>query len=332
MRVSSPISIALALLALAGHPVAASAGEPFFISNENPLSRLYGLPAGGDAAAGPTGFLARASLDVANNSFQKSRGADELVIDGETWVVRIAGRYGWKNGWRASLQVPVVSHQGGGLDGFLVDYHDALGLPDGNRKRRPSGHLEYRYRREGQTRFALVDPATGLGDVRGSVSAPLWKNGTGTRALDAVAGVEVPSGDADRLLGSGSTDFSLGLAACDLASLAKWNLEFQGAAGMLAMTPGDVLDDLQEPFAGYGNFSVGWRLARWLVPRLQIDAHSPLFADTGMAPLDDWAVDLVSGATVRLPAGFELDVAVAEDIAVNTAPDVVFHFSLKRSL
>ena len=51
-----------------------------------------------------------------------------------------------------------------------------------------------------------------------------------------------------------------------------------------------------------------------------------------MAPLDSWAVELVTGATILLPAGFALDIAVAEDIAVNTTPDVVFHFAIKRSL
>ena len=48
--------------------------------------------------------------------------------------------------------------------------------------------------------------------------------------------------------------------------------------------------------------------------------------------LDDWAVELVTGATIFLPRGFMLNIAVAEDIVVNTTPDVVFHFSLKRSL
>ena len=95
---------------------------------------------------------------------------------------------------------------------------------------------------------------------------------------------------------------------------------------------GEVLEDFQEPFAGYGTVSVGWRLARWLVPRLQLDAHSPFFADTGWRALDDWGVALASGATVRLPGKFDLDVAVAEDVVVNTAPDVVFHVGLKRSL
>ena len=319
------------ILALA--PVAAGAGEPFLLQNENPLSRLYGLPAGDDAVLpAPAGYQACAVFDLANYSYAKSRGADELVLDGETWVARFVLRRGWKNGWRVALQVPVVSHQGGGMDDFLEWYHDALGLPDGNRKQRPSNRLEYRDLKDGRTRFDLEDPATGVGDVRISMGAPLWRNAAATRAVDAVAGVELPTGDPDRLLGSGSTDFSLGLAACDMATLARWNLEWHGSAGLLVLTDGEVLEDQQRPVAGYGNLSVGWRLAQWLVPRLQVDWHSPLFQDAGFAPLDDWAVQLDSGATVRLPAGFALDVAVAEDLAVGASPDVVFHFDLKRSL
>ena len=333
MRASPSIPVVCAWLAWAGAGPAVWAGEPFLIQNDHPIGRLYGAPTGDGAVPGDAaGSELRVALDVANTSIKRIRASDELVLDGETWVLRFAGRYGWKNGWRVGLQVPLVSHQGGGTDSFIEEYHDALGLPDGNRKRRPADRLEYRYRRDGETLFNLTDSATGLGDFRLSVSAPLARDRAGTRALDAVAAVELPTGDSDRLLGSGSWDVSLGLAACDFASLARWGLELHGGAGVLAMTEGDVLPDFQEPVAVYGDLAVGWRLASWLVPRVQIDFHSPFFADTGMAPIDDWAVELVCGATVRLPGRFALDLAVAEDVAVNTAPDVVFHVGLKRSL
>ena len=333
MRAPPPIFVACALLAAAGALPAARAGDPFLIRNDQPVGRLYGVPVGVDAdpAAAP-GFGLRVGLDVANGSIEQSAGPTELTLDGETWVLRLAGRHVWKNGWRVMAGVPVVSHQGGGTDSFIEEYHDAMGLPDGNRKRRPADRLEYRYRRNGETRFNQTDSTTGLGDVFVAVAAPLARDRAGTRALDAVAGVELPTGDSDRLLGSGSWDFSLGLAAADFATLAKWNLELHGGAGVLALTEGDVLPDFQEPVAVYGDLAVGWRLARWLVPRVQIDFHSPFFADTDQGPLDDWAVELVCGATVSLPGRFALDLAVAEDIAVQTAPDVAFHVGLKRSL
>ena len=333
MRAPPPIFVACALLAATGAPPAARAGDPFLIRNDQPVGRLYGVPLGVDAdPAAARGFGLRVGLDVANGSIETSAGPAELTLDGETWVLRFAGRHVWKNGWRVMAGVPVVSHQGGGTDSFIEEYHDAMGLPDGNRKRRPADRLEYRYRRNDETMFSQTDSTTGLGDVFLAVAAPLVRDRAGTRALDAVAGVELPTGDSDRLLGSGSWDFSLGLAAADFATLAKWNLELHGGAGVLALTEGDVLADFQEPVAVYGDLAVGWRLARWLVPRVQVDFHSPFFAGTGQGPLDDWAVELVCGATVLLPGRFALDLAVAEDIAVHTAPDVVFHVGLKRSL
>lgn len=333
MRAPPPIFVACALLAATGAPPAARAGDPFLIRNNQPVGRLYGVPVGVDAdPAAARGFGLRVGLDVANGSIETSAGPAELTLDGETWVLRFAGRHVWKNGWRVMAGVPVVSHQGGGTDSFIEEYHDAMGLPDGNRKRRPADRLEYRYRRNDETMFSQTDSTTGLGDVFLAVAAPLVRDRAGTRALDAVAGVELPTGDSDRLLGSGSWDFSLGLAAADFATLAKWNLELHGGAGVLALTEGDVLADFQEPVAVYGDLAVGWRLARWLVPRVQVDFHSPFFAGTGQGPLDDWAVELVCGATVLLPGRFALDLAVAEDIAVQTAPDVAFHVGLKRSL
>lgn len=333
MRAPPPIFVACALLAATGAPPAARAGDPFLIRNDQPVGRLYGVPLGVDAEpAAARGFGLRVGLDVANGSIETSAGPTELTLDGETWVLRFAGRHVWKNGWRVMAGVPVVSHQGGGTDSFIEEYHDAMGLPDGNRKRRPADRLEYRYRRNDETMFSQTDSTTGLGDMFLAVAAPLVRDRAGTRALDAVAGVELPTGDSDRLLGSGSWDFSLGLAAADFATLAKWNLELHGGAGVLALTEGDVLADFQEPVAVYGDLAVGWRLARWLVPRVQVDFHSPFFAGTGQGPLDDWAVELVCGATVLLPGRFALDLAVAEDIAVQTAPDVAFHVGLKRSL
>ena len=126
--------IVLGILALAGGVWTAAAGEPFLIQSQSPFSRLYGLPAGDDAAAvAPTGFQVRASFDLANNSFVETRGADALVLDGETWVARFGARHWWGNGWRAVMQVPIVSHQGGVADDFIEGYHDALGLPQGDR-------------------------------------------------------------------------------------------------------------------------------------------------------------------------------------------------------
>jgi hypothetical protein len=333
LRVAHSIPAALVLLALAGGGVRALAGEPFLTRNQSPVSRLYGMPSGEAVGlGGGPGWPVRVVFEAANLSFQKVREDQELVLDGETWSLRLVLGRGWANGWRAGVQIPVSGHGGGGLDDFIEDYHRAMGLPYGNRRRRPANRLEYVCRQGEETRFRVTEPTAGLGDVQLYIAAPIWCGGPGARAVDVVASVELPTGDAGRLLGSGSTDLALGLAAADRASLARWRLEVQAAAGVVLATPGDILPEFQKPAAGYGRLSLGWRPADWLQPRLQLDWHGPFFAGTGMAPLDSAAAVLVAGVTIRLPAGLALDVAVAEDVDVNTAADVVFHFCLKGDL
>lgn len=333
LRAWFPISIALALSAATGNGQPESPAAPFASRNEHPIGLLYGVPTGIDSAGHSfTGLEVRVAIDVVNCSYESYRKGIDLVLDGETWSTRLVFRQGFRNGWRVALQIPVISHVGGGTDKFIEEYHDDLGFPQGNRDWRSPGRLEYVYRRGDETVFRRTESASGLGDVRLSLSAPLWKNPAGTRTLEVAAGAELPTGDPDLLLGSGSTDVSLGLAGGDSESLSRWNLELQAAAGLLAMTAGDVMDQWQRSTAGYGSLSIAWRLADWLVPRLQIDGHGPLFSGTEMDPFDDGTVQVGAGATLRLPGRFCFDVSVVEDMCVPTAPDVVFHFSLSRVL
>ncbi len=332
-RPARRMAVALACAIPVGALRAEPPGEPFQTRNQNPVSRLYGWPTGHGAGAGAeAGVQLRATLDIANSSFDKLGDGHALVLDGETLVGRLSVQRRWSSGWRAALHLPWVAHGGGGLDRFIEEYHDALGLPQGPRKRQPTGVLDYRAVDSTGTRFLLDQSAHGLGDIRLAGAAPLFRNAAGTRAADLTAGLKLPTGDPDRLLGSGGTDVSLGLAASDFATLSRWAVDLHAAAGVLAMETGDILPECQRNMAGYGWFSAGWRMTSWLRPRVQLDWNSPVFSGTGLDPLDGWAVQLILGAAVHLPAGFALDIAVAEDLAVDATPDVVFHFNLNKDL
>ena len=62
--------------------------------------------------------------------------------------------------------------------------------------------------------------------------------------------------------------------------------------------------------------------------KLQLDAHSA-FYDSGLTELGSDAAQLIIGGALRLSDTWVLDLAVSEDIAVDTAPDVVFHIGIK---
>ena len=74
------------------------------------------------------------------------------------------------------------------------------------------------------------------------------------------------------------------------------------------------------------------RLARLARPatEAQLDAHSAVFDEAELDFLGD-ALVLTFGGDYSFESGWRLDVAVSEDIAVESTSDVVFLFGLRRS-
>ena len=82
--------------------------------------------------------------------------------------------------------------------------------------------------------------------------------------------------------------------------------------------------------SGAGIAGIGWRAWRGLELKAQLDAHTAVFDETDVDFLGD-ALVLTVGGDYRFASGWQLDIAVSEDIAVESASDVVFVFGLRRS-
>ena len=80
-----------------------------------------------------------------------------------------------------------------------------------------------------------------------------------------------------------------------------------------------------------GFAGIGWRAWRGLELKAQLDAHSAVFDEADLDFLGD-ALVLTVGGDYRFASGWQLDIAVSEDIAVESASDVVFVFGLRRAL
>jgi hypothetical protein len=91
-----------------------------------------------------------------------------------------------------------------------------------------------------------------------------------------------------------------------------------------------VLRDQQRTFVGFGTFGLGWAPADWIAFKAQVDANTAYFSDSALPELGVGAVQLVVGGTLGLGDGTALDLGVTEDILVNSAPDVGFHFALRQ--
>ena len=326
-------SIALLLLIAMPSPVLANdlVASPFFIHNQSPIIQIFGLPpAEGGQITPPGRTKLRLVVDVSNN-FTADKSAEESVLfDGETSRITLSFRRGFGDSWEGGIDIPVVSHQGGMLDGLIENWHDTFGLPQGGRDNAPRNRLHYSYQQEGEKEgLNFSNSGTGIGDTSIYLAYQLNRKTTAVRRYIALrGGIKFPSGDTDQLRGSGGTDFHLRLAASDGETLKVYNLTLFASMGALWLGKGEILSDKQHQNVGFGSIGLVWTPLKRFTFKVQIDGHTAFFGDSHLKQIDSPSAQLAIGGTINLSDNLALDLCVVEDIIVDTAPDVTFHAAL----
>ncbi len=167
-----------------------------------------------------------------------------FYVDGETMrtVIDFAG--GLSERFEFDVEIPFLMHTGGFLDSIIDNYHEALDLPDGGRPGFQHDRYAAGYVTPGTTVF-VEGGRNGirLGDIVLTGRTALVKAGEGHPAITLSMSAKLPTGDADRLDGSGSADYGTAL-------------EISGRAGRSNL------------HAGYAYMKIGaWDLAPDLNPR-----------------------------------------------------------------
>jgi hypothetical protein len=321
-----PASIAVVLTLNTGICVAASDAVPFATIDNGPLAQAYASPAAEEArVTEPKKTRWRLSYLASNQYVKRTAGQETITLDGETTRGALAVTRGVGDGSEVGAELPFVAHRGGGLDRFIDSFHDAFSLPDGGRSQAPRNRLLYLYQRGGQDVLRITEADEGIGDARLHFGKQLfYATAPGTWNTALRASIKFPTGDSASLLGSGSTDYAFWFStACDDGAC-PLALRWYGTAGLMYLGDGDVLPQQQKHLAAFGNLGIAWPWTENVMFKVQIDAHTPLFADTDLKALGANSFQLVGGGSWRITSGSTIDFALAEDISVETAPDVSF--------
>jgi hypothetical protein len=250
-------------------------------------------------------------------------GSETLIVDAETREARLTLQTPLSKRFAFQLQLPYRHTGPGSLDGFIDGWHDAFGLPDGARSQLPSDDMNITYTRNRSRRLNLTSSVSGLADVEASLGYDVVASEAS--ALSAWFSVKLPTGDADKLTGSGATDVSLSLAG-ERRLDTDWSVF--GQAAVTRLGDGELLSYRQKSVVWSGLAGVSGRVWRGLSLKAQIDAHSAAF-DSELDFLGE-AVVLTVGGDYRFASGWLMNIGVSEDIAVEHSPDVVFVFGVTR--
>lgn len=303
-------------------------GDAFSDHDNGPLAGVFGLP---DSLEGAS--LLRAgerrwggTLLVASHSVADAGGSELLIIDGETTRLEFLYRRGFGDRLELGVELPLVTHQAGGLDSVIDEWHSAFGLPDGARDGRPRDLLEYAYQDGSELLFDFRQNEAGLGDLRLLGGYRLAQSAERKAALRF--GLKLPTGDSDKWLGSGGIDISAGIAVehDTLWASERWSgfyaahLTFLGEPEFLA----DRYEELVWQLAGGVSYQVSPRVAL----AAQALVRSRLY-DADVDSLGEPAFMLTFGGKFRVGRSWELTVGVGEDIKVESVPDVSFQLGLR---
>ena len=296
-------------------------GEPLRVRNASPVTQLFGLP----RMLGP---LAQADhleltllLEHGNSFTGRVAGSSALVMDGSTTVASLALRGGAGARWEWGLEVPYVHHGGGFTDGFIEEFHDLFGFPDGARHAAPRNRLDYRVIDEGGTVVEITGSEGHLGDVRAWVGYRVHRT-PGREAVLRMM-IEAPTGEVEDLSGSESTDAALWLELVDVRALERLNTTITLAAGVTAPGGGGVLAEERHDLVPHAHLGLHYPLGRRVTLRGQIEGHADV-ADSRVPHLAEGGLLGTLGSSIRLSPEWRLDLALVEDLTPHRAPDVVF--------
>lgn len=297
--------------------------DAFPLRNHNPFLQIFGLPAFRTAElVAPGSIDFDLTFDMANDEDEADRLGEVLVIDSESRIINLSLRRRFGERFEVGIEVPYIDHSGGSLDNVIYEFHDAVGLSNSTREG-PDDEFELFFARDGVTLFEMNTPTSGIGDVQVNAAVDFGK-------FTLRGGVKIPTGDPDKLTGSGAADISIGAYGDSSTTLFDRELGYSGFVGILVLGEGEVLPGLQRDVVPFGGLAAQWHATERFSLLTQLSAQGAYF-DANLDELGGETFQLAFGADYRFPGqGLLLRFAIAEDIAAAAAPDFALHLSIRR--
>lgn len=250
------------------------------------------------------GFDGRAS-DFGSGIF---RPGWDFEVDSESTRLSVRADFGIGERWQLGVELPIIAHGSGFMDSSLQSFHDATGLPNGDREKRPNGNLNIDFI-AGDGRFALDESDVALGDV--SLHAQVQFFRSRSSAFSGIVDIKAPTGDKGSLAGSGEWDYGVGI----IGSIGGARNVFHGGIahyflGQPELYPFDV-DDRTSAYATYELvFNERWSLCT------QVLGATSILLDEGELDADKARVELSVGAH-HGSGPFEITFGFSENLTSN---------------
>ena len=291
--------------------------QPFDTRDQNLFNLIHGqaLPTNARLNDSSQAWWS-SSLVITNTINVQSFNDENIVLDYEAYRFNFSYQYGLTDNWNLKLDVPLIHQSGGTFDSAIDQWHNIFGLPNGQRPLTQDNQYHIQYNSQGQNQINLNESSTILGDIQIAVARSVIKNNATTMSL--WASIKLPTGDEDKLSGSGAVDVSTWLAVNQQLS-EKWLLNMN--AGVVVLGKDSYQDIPLSDHALYGHLMLGWLITDRINLKAQLQAHTSYYDKSQLDILADTYL-LTFGTAIKINNCQQLDFAISEDIKVNSSPDI----------
>jgi hypothetical protein len=315
MAASAMAAMAMALLCAPG---VLRAEEFFPTRDQNPLLRGFYLPLPSDAR-GDAGASLSATLLVSNTLNVEKRGDESLLVDGESVALDLGYENSLTSSWRYRFTVPVIHDSGGVLDSVIDTWHQMLGFSRGYRPFYPKKQIDYSY--SGRGKIDLNHSQTSVGDI--SADAGWYAIDDAHRTLSLWGGIKAPTGSVANLTSDGAWDGALWAHAA--LRWPRWQLAAE--VGVAQPFGDEIFAGAAHRSSAFARFAATRTLGPLWSLRAQLDGQTGHVDGSELRFLGS-SLQLTVGAARRIGRKWRLELGFAEDIAVNTAPDITFFLGI----
>ena len=266
----------------------------------------------------------RTALDVRfdySNIISGQESEDELFyLDLEYLRTDVELKRGLPKRMELGVSIPFYIYYGGFLDPFVAGFHNFFGLPNFLRDQTEHGQTRYELVTRGAAPFLGDESVTAVGDITIHFKKTLFEKNLFAGAVRS--DLKLPTGNPDKLSGSGATDVGIGAAFGRITD--RWafytnaNFQFLGQP---------------EAFRAknFFSFMVGFdlRLKPRMTAHLQFD-HARPFVDSPLPIFNEAAQQLALGLRWRYSDRFVYEWRFVEDLSdVSTDFTVAFQVGVR---
>lgn len=254
-----------------------------------------------------------------------SPGGTAYIFDAETARLLIDATLGLLPWLEVGVEVPLLAHGTGFMDSFIDSYHEQFGLPDGGRPVFAQELFQAGYIGDGADVFLDEVPSPGLGDIAIHGRALLRPPGPGRTGLSAGLAIKFPTGDPDRLHGSGS--FDVGASLTFSHDFRRFSLH--GGGGYTWVGPWEIAPTLPVENSLGGYLAWGFAATDRTSVVGQALVSSGAFPRRSGSDTGRTASEIAVGVRQRAPNGLEFEYGLLENLYnLHNVPDVGFFFGL----